>query len=503
MGVHVDRDQIVDVHGVIILAAFRARHEVITPVSGTINLWASEATGRPTARLVRAFRPAGGPGRSTRGAWPGTVPAAAQLLREGLELPPGITDPGRRERVGEVHRGRDAGRGVRARPAGRVHPGVVPAGPGAGDRAGRRGPAVRRARAGRARRRGRTSCGRTPCTRCTRYLEEHPGRSRRPERLHELSHGQGFLEILRTRVNQRGFYLMDEPDSPLSFVASLEPGGAAARPRRRASRRWSWRPTPPSSPRSPARTCSSSATGASAGRMGRPGDRAVLARSSSATPPVPPVPARRRGGRANRAQQTQRRPRSAVGGAAAAASRAAPAAVSQAAGAGPSGRPRVSASRARQAGWAVPPPPRMTRRGAWPAARRSSRRSRSRAATPSRALRMQVFAFVGEGEAGPGAGRARVPALRGQVGVEARRVRAGGAGGGVVELLPGHAEQVADPVEGDAHVLHRGQPVVAVADRAVQVGGGGGLRPRRRTGPTHWPPLPRVSIASSGRRPAA
>ena len=52
------------------------------------------------------------------------------------------------------------------------------------------------------------------------FLEQHPGRGRN-ERLHELSHGQGFLEILRTRVNQRGFYLMDEPDSPLSFVASL------------------------------------------------------------------------------------------------------------------------------------------------------------------------------------------------------------------------------------------------------------------------------------------
>jgi predicted ATPase len=51
------------------------------------------------------------------------------------------------------------------------------------------------------------------------YLEEHPGKRR--ERLHELSHGQGFLEILRTRVNQRGFYLMDEPDAPLSFVSCL------------------------------------------------------------------------------------------------------------------------------------------------------------------------------------------------------------------------------------------------------------------------------------------
>jgi predicted ATPase len=41
------------------------------------------------------------------------------------------------------------------------------------------------------------------------------------ERLHELSHGEGFLEILRTRVNETGFYLMDEPDAPLSLTASL------------------------------------------------------------------------------------------------------------------------------------------------------------------------------------------------------------------------------------------------------------------------------------------
>ena len=39
--------------------------------------------------------------------------------------------------------------------------------------------------------------------------------------MHELSHGEGFLEILRTRVNQTGFYLMDEPDAPLSFTACL------------------------------------------------------------------------------------------------------------------------------------------------------------------------------------------------------------------------------------------------------------------------------------------
>jgi predicted ATPase len=53
------------------------------------------------------------------------------------------------------------------------------------------------------------------------YLEENPGRSREPEQFHELSHGEGFLEILRTHVNQAGFYLLDEPDAPLSFVSSL------------------------------------------------------------------------------------------------------------------------------------------------------------------------------------------------------------------------------------------------------------------------------------------
>jgi predicted ATPase len=38
------------------------------------------------------------------------------------------------------------------------------------------------------------------------YLEENPGRV--PERLHELSHGEAFLEILRTRVmrDPRSFF---------------------------------------------------------------------------------------------------------------------------------------------------------------------------------------------------------------------------------------------------------------------------------------------------------
>ena len=38
---------------------------------------------------------------------------------------------------------------------------------------------------------------------------------------HESSHGEGFLEVLHRKFRGYGFYLMDEPEAPLSFTSTL------------------------------------------------------------------------------------------------------------------------------------------------------------------------------------------------------------------------------------------------------------------------------------------
>ena len=162
---------------------------------------------------VRAFIP--GPGLQVdESVWPASVPAMAQLLREGLELPAGLT-----VLVGENGSGKSTVVETLAEAYG-----LNPQGGSALARSFR----IRESEPGigweltvvrGVKPRWSYFLRADTMSQLYTYLEQNPGR--RTERLHELSHGESFLEILRTRVNQEGFYLMDEPDAPLSFVASL------------------------------------------------------------------------------------------------------------------------------------------------------------------------------------------------------------------------------------------------------------------------------------------
>jgi len=164
-------------------------------------------------RPVRAFRP--DPRRpADPGRWPATVPAVAQMLRDGLDLPAGLT-----VLVGENGSGKSTVVEILAEAYGLNPQGgsalaqflTTDTEPGLGAHfVVERGPS-----------RPAWSYFLRADTmhELYSYLQANPGR--RPERFHQLSHGEGFLEVLRTRVNQPGFYLMDEPDAPLSFTACL------------------------------------------------------------------------------------------------------------------------------------------------------------------------------------------------------------------------------------------------------------------------------------------
>jgi predicted ATPase len=56
------------------------------------------------------------------------------------------------------------------------------------------------------------------------YLEDHS--SRHDPVFHEMSHGESFLEILRTRFDSPGLYCLDEPEAALSFSAQIALVGA-------------------------------------------------------------------------------------------------------------------------------------------------------------------------------------------------------------------------------------------------------------------------------------
>ncbi len=108
------------------------------------------------------------------------------------------------------------------------------------------------------------------------YLEKLPaGPGEAPRtRLHELSHGESFIDVLAEHFHQPGFYVLDEPEAALSFTSCLALVGVLhslagnggqvlcathCSPRCPARRFCSW--TTPDTPPPSGRTCTSWTTG--------------------------------------------------------------------------------------------------------------------------------------------------------------------------------------------------------------------------------------------------
>lgn len=164
---------------------------------------------------MRRFRPDPRAPRPPDDVWPLTVPAVAQLLREGLEPGPGAT-----VLVGENGSGKStvlevlaAALGLNAEggSAGTRHE-TRRSEPGSLDLIVERSPGADRWAYFL---RDETLHG------LYSYLEANPS-SRGDEPLfHELSHGEAFLALLGRRATAGGLYLLDEPDAALSFTGTL------------------------------------------------------------------------------------------------------------------------------------------------------------------------------------------------------------------------------------------------------------------------------------------
>ncbi|GAA1143967.1 ATP-binding cassette domain-containing protein [Nocardioides aquiterrae] len=162
------------------------------------------------------------------GEWPMTIPAVAQLARDGLELSPFVTflvgenGSGKStivEAVAEAFGLSPEGGSVQSHHSTRVSESPL-------------GGALRLQRGLAASRWGFFLRAETMHGWYT-YFEESgrdlpPGRPPDPD-YHEMSHGESFLEVLRTRFDSPGFYCLDEPEAALSFSSTLALVGALGR----------------------------------------------------------------------------------------------------------------------------------------------------------------------------------------------------------------------------------------------------------------------------------
>jgi predicted ATPase len=159
-------------------------------------------------------RVAAAEGISVSTSWPHTVPAVRQLLTDGLDLTPGVTFL-----VGENGAGKSTLVEAIA-----IAFGMSPEGGSTGARLTTRASEsslaqdIQLTRGAGSPRWGFFLRAETMHGYYT-YLEQNPGG--RDPNFHELSHGEGFLEVLRSRFDSPGLYCLDEPESALSFSSSL------------------------------------------------------------------------------------------------------------------------------------------------------------------------------------------------------------------------------------------------------------------------------------------
>ena len=162
------------------------------------------------------------------GQWPMTIPAVAQLARDGLELSPFVTFL-----VGENGSGKST-----------IVEAVAEAfglSPEGGSIQGHHSTRVSESPLGRALRLQRGLAAsrwgfflRAETMHGWYTFFEETGRDLPPDRprgpaYHEMSHGESFLEVLRTRFDSPGFYCLDEPEAALSFSSTLAFVGALGR----------------------------------------------------------------------------------------------------------------------------------------------------------------------------------------------------------------------------------------------------------------------------------
>ncbi|WP_240641623.1 AAA family ATPase [Nocardioides ferulae] len=160
------------------------------------------------------------PGSLAPGRWPMTIPAVAQLVAEGLDLPKGVTFL-----VGE----NGSGKSTLVEAVAMAY-GLSPEG---GSRQGMHttratesplGGALRLQRGLGAPRWGFFLRAETMHGWYTYFEQTASGLpSGRPPgpSYHEMSHGESFLEVLETRFDAPGFYCLDEPEAALSFSSTL------------------------------------------------------------------------------------------------------------------------------------------------------------------------------------------------------------------------------------------------------------------------------------------